>query len=111
MGIASRTVLDTSKLIGAILKPQSIPSQALNLATEHAEILVSEETLAELACIDITPMMVVTIITMRIIVVLHTDDGQRFGVTVPDLPGCFSGGDSLDDALVLMPSSRHSVAR
>ena len=36
---------------------------------------------------------------MRFIVVLHTDDGQRFGVTVPDLAGCFSAGDSLDDAL------------
>lgn len=36
---------------------------------------------------------------MKFIVVLHTDDGQRFGVTVPDLPGCFSAGDSLDDAL------------
>ncbi len=49
MRFASRVVLDTSTLIGAILKPQSIPAQALNLATEHAEILVSEETLAELA--------------------------------------------------------------
>lgn len=36
---------------------------------------------------------------MKFTVVLHTDDGQRYGVTVPDLPGCFSGGDSLDDAL------------
>ena len=36
---------------------------------------------------------------MKFIVVLHKEDGQRFGVTVPDLPGCFSGGDSLDDAL------------
>lgn len=36
---------------------------------------------------------------MKFIVVLHTDDGQRYGVTVPDLPGCFSGGDTLDDAL------------
>ena len=36
---------------------------------------------------------------MRFIVVLHTDDGARFGATVPDLPGCFSGGDSLDEAL------------
>ena len=49
MGFARRVVLDTSTLIGAILKPRSIPAQALNLATEHAEILVSEETLAELA--------------------------------------------------------------
>ena len=36
---------------------------------------------------------------MRYPVVLHTDDQVRFGVTVPDLPGCFSGGDTLDDAL------------
>lgn len=37
--------------------------------------------------------------TMRYPVVLHTDDNIRYGVTVPDLPGCFSAGDSLDDAL------------
>ena len=36
---------------------------------------------------------------MKFIVVLHTDDGQRYGATVPDLPGCFSGGETLDDAL------------
>ena len=36
---------------------------------------------------------------MRFPVVLHTDDGVRFGVTVPDLPGCFSSGDTFDDAL------------
>jgi predicted RNase H-like HicB family nuclease len=36
---------------------------------------------------------------MRFPVVLHTDDGQHYGVTVPDLPGCFSAGDSIDDAL------------
>ena len=36
---------------------------------------------------------------MRFAVVLHTDDGVSFGVTVPDLPGCFSAGDTLDDAL------------
>jgi predicted RNase H-like HicB family nuclease len=36
---------------------------------------------------------------MKYPVVLHTDDGRRYGVTVPDLPGCFSGGDSLDEAL------------
>lgn len=37
---------------------------------------------------------------MKFTVVLHTDDGTRYGVTVPDLPGCFSAGDTLDDALV-----------
>jgi len=36
---------------------------------------------------------------MRFTVVLHTDDGQRYGVIVPDLPGCFSAGESIDDAL------------
>lgn len=33
-------------------------------------------------------------------VVLHTDGGQGFGVSVPDLPGCTSFGEGLDDALV-----------
>jgi predicted RNase H-like HicB family nuclease len=36
---------------------------------------------------------------MKIAVVLHSDDGQRYGVTVPDLAGCFSAGDSIDEAL------------
>ncbi len=36
---------------------------------------------------------------MKFPVVLHTDDGIRYGVTVPDLAGCFSAGDDLDDAL------------
>lgn len=36
---------------------------------------------------------------MRFPVVLHTDDGVRFGVTVPDLPGCFSAGNTFDEAL------------
>lgn len=37
---------------------------------------------------------------MRYPVVLHTDDHKRYGVTVPDLAGCFSAGDSIDEALV-----------
>jgi len=36
---------------------------------------------------------------MQFPVVLHTDDGTHFGVTVPDLPGCFSGGNSVEHAL------------
>ena len=36
---------------------------------------------------------------MRFPVILHSDDGIRFGVTVPDLPGCFSSGDTFDAAL------------
>ena len=27
------------------------------------------------------------------------DEAQAFGVVVPDLPGCFSAGDTLDEAL------------
>jgi predicted RNase H-like HicB family nuclease len=37
--------------------------------------------------------------TMKFPVVLHTDDGAHYGVTVPDLPGCFSSGDGIDAAL------------
>ena len=36
---------------------------------------------------------------MKIAVVLHSDDGLRYGVTVPDLAGCFSAGGSVEDAL------------
>jgi predicted RNase H-like HicB family nuclease len=36
---------------------------------------------------------------MKYPIVLHTDNGQDFGVTVPDLPGCFSAGDSVEEAI------------
>ncbi|MBU2809480.1 type II toxin-antitoxin system HicB family antitoxin [Acidithiobacillus ferrooxidans F221] len=36
---------------------------------------------------------------MKLPIVLHTDDGVRYGVTVPGLPGCFSAGNTLDEAL------------
>lgn len=36
---------------------------------------------------------------MKFALALHSDDGVKFGVTVPDLPGCFSGGETLDEAL------------
>ena len=36
---------------------------------------------------------------MKIAVVLHSDGGHHYGVTVPDLAGCVSAGDSIDDAL------------
>ena len=36
---------------------------------------------------------------MRYPVVIHKDPSSDYGVTVPDLPGCFSGGESLDSAL------------
>ncbi|MCB0189624.1 MAG: type II toxin-antitoxin system HicB family antitoxin [Caldilineaceae bacterium] len=37
---------------------------------------------------------------MRYPVVIHKDKESDYGVTVPDLPGCFSVGGSFDDALV-----------
>jgi predicted RNase H-like HicB family nuclease len=36
---------------------------------------------------------------MRYPIILHTDDHRDFGVTVPDLPGCFSAGDSIGEAI------------
>lgn len=30
---------------------------------------------------------------------IHKDPDSDYGVTVPDLPGCFSAGESMDDAL------------
>lgn len=36
---------------------------------------------------------------MRYPVVIHKDPGSDYGVTVPDLPGCFSAGESVDDSL------------
>ena len=32
------------------------------------------------------------------IAIEHGDDTHAFGVVVPDLPGCFSAGDTLDEA-------------
>ncbi len=32
--------------------------------------------------------------------VVHKDEDSAFGVTFPDLPGCFSAGDSLDEAIM-----------
>lgn len=36
---------------------------------------------------------------MKYPIVLHTDNGFSYGVTVPDVPGCFSAGDTFDEAL------------
>ena len=36
---------------------------------------------------------------MRFPIVIHKDEGSSYGVTVPDLPGCFSGGETLEEAL------------
>ena len=36
---------------------------------------------------------------MRYPVVVHKDPDSDYGVTVPDLPGCFSSGETMDEAL------------
>ncbi|WP_419003551.1 type II toxin-antitoxin system HicB family antitoxin, partial [Bilophila wadsworthia] len=36
---------------------------------------------------------------MRYPVIVHKDGGSDYGVTVPDFPGVFSGGETLDEAL------------
>ena len=34
-------------------------------------------------------------------IVIHKDKGSDYGVIVPDLPGCFSAGGTLDEALAM----------
>jgi predicted RNase H-like HicB family nuclease len=36
---------------------------------------------------------------MQYPVVIHKDPDSDYGVTVPDLPGCFSAGESIEEAL------------
>jgi predicted RNase H-like HicB family nuclease len=36
---------------------------------------------------------------MNFPVIIHKDSNSDYGVIVPDLPGCFSAGDSYEDAL------------
>ena len=36
---------------------------------------------------------------MRYPIVIHKDPDSDYGVTVPDLPGCFSAGDTMGDAI------------
>lgn len=38
---------------------------------------------------------------MNFPVVIHKDADSDYGVTVPDLPGCFSAGETIDDALAM----------
>lgn len=36
---------------------------------------------------------------MKFPIAIHKDEGSVYGVTVPDIPGCHSWGDSVDDAI------------
>ena len=44
---------------------------------------------------------------MQFPVVLHKDAASGYGVTVPDLPGCFSAGDTPEEAIA---SAHEAVA-
>ena len=36
---------------------------------------------------------------MKYSVVIHKDKNSDYGVTFPDLPGCFSAGETIEEAL------------
>ena len=38
---------------------------------------------------------------MTFLVAIHKDPGSSYGVSVPDLPGCISAGDTITEALVM----------
>ena len=44
---------------------------------------------------------------MKYAIVVHKDPGSTYGVTVPGLPGCFSGGETLDEAFA---NAREAIA-
>ena len=37
---------------------------------------------------------------MRYPIVIHKDESSNYGVTFPDLPGCFSAGDTIEEAII-----------
>lgn len=36
---------------------------------------------------------------MKFPIIIHKDENSCFGVTIPDIPGCFSAGDSVEEAI------------
>jgi uncharacterized protein len=51
MNLDKRVIFDTSTLVSAVLKPQSVPAEALSWAWEVATVAVSVDTLAELSLV------------------------------------------------------------
>lgn len=43
---------------------------------------------------------------MELPIAIHKDEGSAYGVTVPDVVGCFAAGDSIDEA---MKSAREAI--
>ncbi|MDL1975778.1 MAG: type II toxin-antitoxin system HicB family antitoxin [Deltaproteobacteria bacterium] len=40
-------------------------------------------------------------VKMKYPIALHKDDSSDYGVTIPDLPGCFSAGASIEEAIAM----------
>lgn len=38
-------------------------------------------------------------------IAIHKDPDSDYGVTVPDLPGCFSAGSTVDEAMLMAPQA------
>ncbi len=38
---------------------------------------------------------------MYYLIAIHKDPDSDYGVTVPDLPGCFSAGSTVDEAMLM----------
>lgn len=36
---------------------------------------------------------------MQLPIAIHKDDGSVYGVTIPDVPGCFSCGETIEEAI------------
>ena len=49
---------------------------------------------------DIEDLLAERSIAMKYAVVVHHEESTAYGVSVLDLPGCFSAGDSFDEAVV-----------
>ena len=39
--------------------------------------------------------------SMRYPIVIHKDETSDYGVVFPDLPGCFSAGDTIEEAIIV----------
>ena len=44
---------------------------------------------------------------MNFPIAIHKDPDSDYGVTVPDLPGCFSAGSTIDEAMLM---AREAIA-
>ena len=45
---------------------------------------------------------------MDIPIVIHKDETSVYGVTIPDIPGCYSHGDTIDEAMKNARAAIHS---